>query len=103
MSDQEINITIAEACGWRRGIPMLDMAGNPFPGSDVPPNFCNDLNAMHEAENWLLKIIHEQGDDFLFLDHLILVCKNNNPVHATARQRAEAFLRTLGKWKEGAK
>jgi hypothetical protein len=67
------------------------------------PDYCNDLNAMHEAEKTL---DFEQAE--LFEDELCDVTfKNNkrleNPppwrfsvCHATARQRAEAFIRTLG-------
>ena len=63
--------------------------------SDVP-NYLNDLNAMHEAEfyipsgsggfeqyvDWLEKLTHDQ----------------ENPITATAAQRAESFLRTLNLW-----
>lgn len=63
---------------------------------DCRQDWCVDLNAMHEAEKALTP---EQID--AFCDHL-------NPtnygvwwgINATARQRAEAFLRTLGKWEE---
>ncbi len=60
------------------------------------PNYCVDLNAMHEAEKvltddqfkwytyWVEKLMPETGFRFL-------LC-------ATARQRAEAFVRSLGKW-----
>lgn len=109
MSDEQINIAIAEACGWKPAFLMRDMAGNPFPGQDIPPDYCNDLNAMREAEKTLN---YEQAE--LFEDKLCDICvteneERDNPLpyrfavaHATARQRAEAFLRTTGKW-EGAK
>jgi len=73
-----------------------------------PREFCNDLNAMHEGERSLnsqhvqdytlnlLRVTNNDGTRF----HGTLGCFAH--VHATARQRAEAFLRTLGKW-EGAK
>jgi len=69
------------------------------------PDYLNDLNAMHEAEKTL---DFEQSE--LFEDELCDVTfKDNdgleNPLpcrfsvcHATAAQRAEAFLRTIGKW-----
>jgi hypothetical protein len=88
MSDDEINKAINEACGWDH---------NPVNcgGSD----FCSDLNAMHEAEKFLFreKMAHRY---FLFLTDFWRGNKSNYCFHSTARQRAEAFLRTLGKWEE---
>lgn len=113
MTDNEINIVIAEACGWRqseRNIAHWHHVSEPYSHiltSDLP-NYCNDLNAMHEAEKklifserklfryWLQKVKGSAiGDDVMIA---IDEC-----VHSTARERAEAFLRTIGKWKEGAK
>jgi hypothetical protein len=103
MTDEKINIAIAEACGWdsddiARGYTLCQF-------SEIVPDYCNDLNAMHEAEATL---DFEQAE--LFEDELCDVTfKNNdgleNPLpcrfsvcHATAAQRAEAFLRTINKW-----
>ena len=67
--------------------------------------YCNDLNAMHEAEKTL--------DDDQWLEYMLnlqdvfqrdpyrgkwIVCQDN--MHSTAAQRAKAFLKTIGKWKE---
>ena len=93
MTDKEINQRIAEVCGWRpdnRGLGWLSPHGYYAP----EPDYCNDLNAIHEAEKTLNK------------DQFMLYCDNLWPlgngvweaIHATACQRAEAFLRTLGKW-----
>ena len=91
MTDQEINIAIAEACG----------------KLDRPPD-CHDLNAMHEVEKTL------RENQFHFASYLRELWKVVHPnvewigelgyigfdfVNATARQRAEAFLKTIGKWK----
>jgi uncharacterized protein (DUF488 family) len=57
------------------------------------PNYCTDLNAMHRAEGVLTK---EQTDEYIAL----LFDATYEATLATARQRAEAFLRTLGKWEE---
>ena len=72
-------------------------------GLDLPFSSC--LNAMHEAEKMLTE--HQWGE---YERVLRLVCDGcsyyegagKELLHATAAQRAEAFLRTLGKW-EGAK
>lgn len=72
----------------------------------IVPDYLNDLNAMHEAENTGLKDVNELSR---YLDELDRVCV---PTHicptthaqavimATASQRAEAFLRTKGLWKD---
>ena len=57
-----------------------------------PLNYCGDLNAMHEAENTCINTAK------LKAEYCRLINRN---FQATARQRAEAFLRTLGKWEEG--
>ena len=94
MTDQQINAAIAQACG----IMGKDEYGPLYQTSDGwvvdCPNFATDLNAMHEAENWLSPIdrdhyIDTLGDMFDSAWAFAL---------ADARSRAEAFLKTLGKW-----
>ena len=100
MTDEQINRAIAEACGWKpdkRGIGWLSPHGYYAP----EPNYCADLNAMHEAEKVLGKKLSEYGNHLCALTQ---ANENDRPEcyiwHVTARQRAEAFLRTLGKWEE---
>jgi hypothetical protein len=95
MNKEKQRIAIAEACGWNyidsktiypRGIKdgvTLEL-----------PNYLNDLNAMHEAENLVLRSAQQCRDYADALDD------GNGGHFATAAQRAEAFLRTIGKWKE---
>ncbi len=95
MTDQEINIKIAEACGM-----TVRFDGSWFRNSNqgcedgsVVPSYCSDLNAMHEAER--AKGLHTTELSIIYktwLDRL------SCPHFATARQRAEAFLRTLNLW-----
>lgn len=70
------------------------------------PYYTYDLNAMHEAENTLSNV---RGCEYaVWLHKLILgttvieeVCNLTcyfRTLHATAAQRAEAFLKTIGKW-----
>jgi hypothetical protein len=57
------------------------------------PQFATDLNAMHDAEKMLTSA--------QLLDYVALLFDSTyEATLATARQRAEAFLRTLGKWEE---
>jgi hypothetical protein len=61
---------------------------------DELPNYCNDLNAMHEAE----KVLNSEqwvayGKELSRLGVFPMV-------HANAKERTEAFLRTFEKWKD---
>lgn len=103
MTDTEINIAIAEACGWRR---CGTVGHNETPAWKLPyertvtesglPSYTTDLNAMHEAE----KCAVLRAKLFDYCTSLHTITGGELFFHATARQRAEAFLRTIGKWKE---
>jgi hypothetical protein len=59
------------------------------------PDYCNDLNAMHEAEKQM-----STGEHSFYLRTLAGITTNNPDdlgiaVFATARQRAEAFVLTM--------
>ena len=116
MTPEAQRIAIAEACGWTNVAPRI-VKNVKHQGDDITvgiwsddgwiPDYLNDLNAMHEAVSIF---DYDQADEFE--DHLCDICKRlndekENPapwrfavVNATASQRAEAFLRTIGKWKE---
>lgn len=122
MRDYLINITIAAHLGWNfnpsecKGWVYPDVwCRNPegkLQFRHSIPDFCRDLNAMHEAEKTLnMDKEHQYGE------WLRIASQNVGPrgghfipngfgcfalAHLSARQRAEAFLRTLGKWKEAA-
>jgi hypothetical protein len=103
-------LAIAECCGWK----CVDES--PEFGKlwwDTPdhrtvnrvPSYCSDLNAIHAAINTL----PSDGTWGRFVEELKCVChwddysrdgKMMVAINATARQRSEAFLRTLGKWRE---
>jgi hypothetical protein len=97
MTDEEINATIAEACGRKRRPDGGWYPDNGSAGTQAILNYCNDLNAMHEAENTLT-----DANMFVMAHHIerLVSAKGQHYFHATARQRAEAFLRTLDKWEE---
>jgi hypothetical protein len=64
----------------------------------------NDLNACRESEVVLAQMpdIHVAGVGVcsaieIYEDNLLEIC--DHPIRATAAQRCEAFLRTIGKWK----
>ena len=107
MNDEEINRAIAEHLGWKF-IPCHDdgfgrATGERWldPDGDIgltPPDYSCDLNAMHEAEKVLTDV-----QCLFYTDNMREVLTEHDASrrtwHATARQRAEAFLRTVGKWR----
>lgn len=124
MTDVEMRVAISEACGWTecrytglsvQGIPPENIHGDrPAPSPNESdnrqwywlPDFVDDLNAMREAEKTLGNKsfdYNKQLKDVAFKD--ARVCDFSSypgdfTWHATAKQRAEAFLRTIGKWKD---
>ena len=112
MNPEQQRIAIAEACGWfaredKDGFwRAVDASGNMTHElwmsernvwSAGIPDYLNDLNAMHEAEKVLVRLQWVS-----YLRRLQTLCDESVtwPIHATASQRAEAFLRTIGKWEE---
>jgi len=99
-------IAIAEACGWTNVTPRI-VKNVKHKGDDITvgiwsddgwiPDYLNDLNAMHEAEKVLVSLQWVS-----YLRRLQTLCYESVTwaIHATAAQRAEAFLRTIGKWEE---
>lgn len=123
MKDQEINAAVAEACGWvavRRyqksqteSVYVGYGPANPFPhdkGEEQISDYCNDLNAINSAVKSLGRLPGFRDVDEVrdcYSRHLGNVAWRGESfrqefkvIEATARQRAEAFLRTVGRWKE---
>jgi hypothetical protein len=104
MKDEQINAAVHVALGNDLGCPRCS---DPECAYNSVPDYCTDLNAMHKAEKSLTV---EQIE--LFADTMYNLCvekKVTTPnrlgwrfalLNATAQERAEAFLRTLGKWEE---
>lgn len=94
MIPEQQRIAIAEACGWHtiafnRGWVKVGDGET----QAMIPDYLNNLNAMHEAENVLT------ADQWYEYDRLMPL-RDPQKMHATAAQRAEAFLRAIGKWVE---
>ena len=116
MTQEEQRVAIAEACGWKyvEGLNVSSLSHSGATscadcwvcpkrgagyGAYEPPNYLNDLNAMHEAE----KMLAQRTTDVLGSYQLycqVLLDFFGSGVSYTASQRAKAFLRTIGKWKE---
>ncbi len=99
-------IAIAEACG----IVPVDEAKFPTEESfrthrahalEKLPDYLTDLNAMHEAEGGLTPQQKIEYSKRLCQRHMSISFQIWMPaVFATSAQRAEAFLRTIGKWED---
>lgn len=124
MTDEQINIAIAESVGWdcdpvearawgSRGqwaVPP-DITKLPWPYSastlerplvslrTFVPNYTGLLDAMHVVEDTLNEeqktAYHRRIEDINGCDGTYF-----DDIHANARQRAEAYLRTIGKWED---
>lgn len=105
MTPNEINRAIALHLGW---IPChkrdcKNHWTNPCGTESNLPDYCGDLNAIHEAEKTL-----DEEQTFTQIQLLLPPPFCDKPswrgvamiLQATAAQRAEAFLRTVGKWEE---
>jgi hypothetical protein len=102
MTDEQINQAIAEACGIVGKNEYGPLYQTPDGWVVDCPQFATDLNAMHEAEKVLApKNWNRFSEKWWDYYHHLLDGDVHKTIHATARQRAEAFLRTLGKWEEG--
>ena len=105
-------MAIAEAMGWTNLSKSRHSWGAP---SGIDPNvdgvrcdvpdYFHDLNATHEVEAFIVKKLSRA---LRYEEILVTVCQNTHPPgtemgslwHATAEQKAEAILKTLGKWED---
>lgn len=109
MTNAEINIAIAEYCGWQILEPevhpciIYHWAIKPDGSKRISPDYCNDLNEMHEVEKTLNDPI-QQSFYAEYLGDCNSFEKGEYPtfrfVNSTAKERAIAFLKTIGKWKK---
>jgi hypothetical protein len=112
MDQLKQRIAIAEACGWRRS-PEHDWCYRGSMDADVHceawlngktilrrehlPDYLNDLNAMHEAEEVGQALVKGFWTAYTAA---LKIAGAHQIAHATAAQRAEAFLKAIGKWEE---
>lgn len=122
MTDEQINIAIAESLGWHSksgangGVKWVDKDGIGRNGGGLYgygyndelklnhlPDYTADLNACHELEKTLndeLDLDYSENLESVTwtkwgTNNSIDMCKFRS---ATARQRCEAYLKTIGKW-----
>lgn len=113
MSPTEQQLAIQEMCGWKRtrnGNGKHWNHPNPNQKATVrykPWNYLTNLNAMHQAER-VLQAQNRYWPDYIYeLSQLFPpLLKGEDKTnwsqmcHATAAQRAEAFLRAVKKWRD---
>lgn len=125
LTQEQKRVKIAEACGFQfthQGNPTktgywynpdhaLCQDGVVIWDAAELPDYCGDLNAMHEAERWLatntplttaywrkvVEVVCDDADEPMNFDE----CTMFLAITANAEQRAEAFGRTLNLWEEG--
>ena len=94
MTNEQINIAIAQHLGWKVDEERETHGFEPLTDGCRTyaklPDYCNDLNAMHEAEKVLT------ADQWYEYDRLMPL-RDPQKMHVTATQRAEAFLTAIGK------
>ena len=104
MTQEQKRIKIAEACGWELVCPPAGGFFAYWQNRDIKredvPDYLHDLNAMHEAEKVLNEPVNMQKHAWNTYKARLENITNGSSFHATARQRAEEFLRTLGLLKE---
>jgi hypothetical protein len=129
MTNEEINKIIAEFRGWVMYHPTPERISKGYPSysywvsprdskqsfenwgkleMDYPPDYCNNLNEMHDAEKYILDF-SRFGDELAKVvlgytgtpeDITLNYWALQRVTHANGRQRAEAFVKTIGKWKK---
>lgn len=118
MTEQEINQAIAEHLGWVKHM-RGDVCGywkSSHHGHlrfDSVPNYCNDLNCMRHAweslshadritfHRSLVSVVLGQSRDGVGVDGRNAAATLFGEIeNATSIQRAEAFVKAVGKWKE---
>lgn len=121
MKPKQQRIAIAEHCGWSRienahtmmigGLWVGYPPNNALVGQkEQIPDYLDDLNAMHEAEETLDTIQH-----LMFYQEMVHILDTNEDgshrygaclywetMHATASQRCEAFLKATDRWQDDA-
>jgi hypothetical protein len=106
MTKDEQRIAIVEACGNIYVLPIegINPTAHRIVWENSLPDYPNDLNAIAVAESTLT---HDQWRiylGFLMGERTIPKLASMEEFHkawnSTSAQRAEAFLRTIGKWKD---
>ena len=118
MTPDEINRAIAEHLGWmahptyksvwrtpeqaRRNKSLIGTVNGPWSTASLrPPNYAEDLNAIHKALQSLTEV-----ELFRYADEVCdLTCDSNHDTDIqtmlmlSAKELAECYVRAIGKWR----
>jgi len=120
MTKERQNIVIAEFCGWRiTDETVINPVGESryarFKNgvdqiANIIPDYTGSLDAMAGAESNLKGSRDDEHSQLSgFIEQLSLVCGDGmeplnvydwDLIHSTAEQRAEALIKTIGRWEE---
>ena len=80
MTDQQINQAIAKACGWRKedGVYMWTVNRIDCTCPELW-DWCNDLNAMHDAESLLHRKKPEFASRCVVRTRVVCTCARHSP------------------------
>lgn len=96
MNPQEINKRIAIACGYEKIYHVDDKVlfsnGREVVREEALPNYYEDLNAMYDAESYIM--------DESSIEYEKWLRKFSCVWHVKASKKAEAFLRAINQWEE---
>ena len=109
MTEVEQNIAIAECCGWKRVDTGFGFVWEAKGNELEPPNYVRSLDAMHVAEGFIPESLHTLYNGILirltksyvqlYYDGVTSsMVEHFKIIHATAAQKAEAFLKVFNKW-----
>lgn len=115
VKSEEMRVAVAEVCRWKQDDAATSQhqsdtpvrlwrgpSGELWGQGHSPPDYPNDLNAMHEAEKTLA---NEQADEYGTLLNSMFDHNSERTIdycdwHATSLRRCEAFLRVHGRYQE---
>lgn len=102
MTDEKINVAIAESLGFIQCFGVDESEPSRYWENkmqnrvlELLPRYTTDLNAMHAVVMQATVAVRKQMRFWLYE-----MTDQMSAHDATARQRAEAYLRTIGKWEE---
>ncbi|MDA1277394.1 MAG: hypothetical protein O2960_25600 [Verrucomicrobia bacterium] len=105
MTSDDQRIAIEEVCGWKinpakHNAKCLDWINQNGNTAHLPPDYLNDLNAMHDARSII------QNNTALRVEYLNQLRRvigglvsDFDLINARSDQHAEALLKALDKWK----
>lgn len=108
MKPKKQRVAIAKACGWRfwpddisnHWTHPKDTGHGLMFSLSEPPHYLYSLDSMSQAEKTLLAMSDDTFEHYIQELSRVVDLEGGYYITATAPQRAQAFLKTLGLWVE---